>query len=565
MRARDLVLVAMVACTGSRPTVAPVGSPSTTEESRRPAATGSTSSVPRTEAIGPRAMVDCWAASPPSGGSALAFTDLTESLGLQEPLAGMRGHAAAWGEVNGDGWADLFVGTFADRPEDDYRQRGADGPAPDRLLLGGPEGFQLEDGFPEQRTRTSGATFSDLDRDGDQDLVVSRNLRREGFAGTHVFENREGAFHPHEVREAPQGARSIGILDYDADGLLDLFIVEDRWLGGSSVLLRNDGDFRFERAEAGVPDDVHGLGVGVADLNEDGRPDIFVAGSNRLFVGTEHGAFREVESRVFEWPSYGEEDDVAGVAIADLNRDGRLDIVLGHHYQSTLDQGLSVPIRLYVHRGLDEGSLPRFEDVTEEAGLVGLPTKAPHVEVADFDNDGWPDILASASADGGERPAIFRHLGLEGEVPRFAAPEGLGAAQYWVTGGTADVDHDGRLDIMLVEWEPALPSLLLRNETSGGHWLSAQVDDPAGGIGARVEVYRAGMMEDPAGLLGVREVVAGNGYGAGALPVVHFGLGEETLVDLVVRSRHWDEPLHLARLAADQHVQLPDGCPQDGG
>lgn len=555
----------MVACTGSGTPVAPADPPTTTDGVLGPAVTSPTSRAATPQPPAARATADCWAASPPSGGSALAFTDLTESLGLQEPLAGMRGHAAAWGEVNGDGWADLFVGTFADRPEEDYRQRGADGPAPDRLLLGGPEGFQLEGGFPEQRTRTSGAVFADLDGDGDQDLVVARNLRQDGLPGTHIFENREGAFHAHEVQEAPQGARSVGILDYDADGLLDLFIVEDRWQGGSSVLLRNTGDFKFVAGEAGLPDDVHGLGVGVADLNEDGRPDIFVGGSNRLFVGIEQGDFREVENRVFEWPTYGDEDDVAGVAIADLNRDGRLDIVLGQHYQSTLDQGLSVPIRLYSHRGLDEHSLPMFEDVTEEAGLVGLPTKAPHVEVADFDNDGWPDILASASADGGERPAIFRHLGLENEVPRFAAPEGLGAAQYWVTGGTADVDHDGRLDILLVEWEPALPSLLLRNETPSGSWLSAQVDDPAGGIGARVEVYRAGMMEDPSGLLGVRELVAENGYGAGALPVAHFGLGEETLVDLVVRSRHWDEPLHLARLAADQHVQIPGGCPQDGG
>ena len=118
---------------------------------------------------------------------------------------------------------------------------------------------------------------------------------------------------------------------------------------------------------------------------------------------------------------------------------------------------------------------PTFEDVTEEAGLVGLPTKAPHVEIADVDNDGWPDIVTTASADDGTRPAVFRHEGLIDGVPRFAAPAGLGAPQYWVAGPMTDVDRDGRLDILLVEWNPALPSLLLRNTSESGNWLEVSV------------------------------------------------------------------------------------------
>jgi hypothetical protein len=512
--------------------------------------------------------VTCWDAPAEASvpGGDLAFEDVTEDYGLVAPLAGLHGHAAAWGDVDADGRPDLFVGTFADRPEEDYRVRGAAGPGPDVVLRQGDGAFDPA-GLPEVRGRTSGAVFADLDGDDALDLVVARNPR-EGERSTEpttVYANRgEGRFEPVEDSgiDPALGGRSIGVLDADGDGLLDLFVVEDVYEGGSSRLYRNLGDLRFEDAteELGLPLDIGGLGLATGDVNRDGMTDLFVGGANRLFVGGDDG-FREAPGDVFEWPTYGDEDLTAGAVFGDVTGDGWPDLIVGHHYNSTVDLGREVPVRLYVNRTEEPGAMPELVDVTEEAGLVGLPTKAPDVRLVDLDNDGWLDLVTTASAGDGDGPAVFRHTGemIDG-VPRFAEPAGLGDAQYWISGPVADIDRDGRVDLLLVEWEPTLPSLLLRNTSAAGHWLSVSVGgELGGGVGTHVAAYEPGGAGADERLVAGGEIVASQGYTSGGEQLAHLGLGELTEVDLVVTPPHGDE-IVLPSVPVDRHVRLPSGC-----
>ena len=503
----------------------------------------------------------CWTADAHGTGGEIVLTDATDARGLLEPLTGMLGHAFAAGDVTGDGWQDLFVGTFADRPKEIYTQRGATGASPDQLLRGGPDGFVVDESFPGARERTSGAVMADLTGDGHLDLVAARNPRGDGRGAgpTLVYRNDGNALTEAVTLVPDTGARAVAVLDVEGNGRLDLFVAEDRWSGGSSVLLRNDGELRFTdvTAQVGLPDDVHGLGAGAADLTGNGHPDLFVAGSNRLFVNQGDGTFREAEADVFGWELHGNEDDVAGISIADMNRNGRLDIVLGQHFNSTLDFDERVPVRLYLNEGVDAAGDPVFRDVTDEAGLSGLPTKAPHVEIADLDNDGWPDIITSASAGQGTLPAVFRHEGVTDGLPRFSTPEGLGDDQYWVTGGAVDLTRDGRLDVILVEWFPHEPTRLWTNDGPAGSWL--QIEVPPDAFGAHVEVFEPDGLDNPDAIIGVREVIASIGYAAGGPPLVHIGLGELATVD--VRVTLPDGRFAAMRgVASDRHLAVGVPC-----
>jgi len=487
----------------------------------------------------------------------IRFVDVTAQAGLLAPLEGMMGHAAAWGDVDADGDLDLYVGGFADRPDVEYVP--ARGPVPNRLFrnLGNGRFEAIAHPSGELYARTTSAVFADLDNDGKLDLLVANNRRtltkllpgvqrNAQLQGSLLFRNQQGTLidvtaMAGDCLTLARSARSVGVLDTDADGLLDLLMLEDRF-GGTphSRLCRNMGGFKFTdvTAWAGLPADLHGLGLAIADLNEDGRPDIFVTHSNRLFMSTREGKYIEPagpKARL-AWKPLNAEDWPAGAVFADLNRDGRLDLVIGVHHDHARN-------RVFFNDGLEHG-VPNFRDVSAEVGLPAyLNTKSPHVEVQDFDNDGWPDLYFSGAwlnADGSVTPLVFRNDGLQAGLPRFEPLRPISTDQprfYFPAGPSGDYDGDGRIDLFLANWFRDNHARLLRNLSRPNGWLEVKVAGKAMnrmGIGAKVRVYKAGELGRPGGLLGLQEIGTGYGFASAQVPVAHFGLGSEASVDVAI-------------------------------
>jgi len=538
----------------------------------------------------------CWAAPPSSGTTGITFSDVTDQEGITDEVTKDRwGHGVAWGDVNNDESLDLLLGTFADY--DPLVQQGYTSGTfkPDQLAIYGANGFTIDTTFPKTYGWTSGLAFTDLDNDGDKDLVLSRH-QEDGYdqaaAGeTIALRNNAGSFEivpdaipPNQRNKV--GGRSIAVLDYNADGLLDLFIAQDRFAGGQSSLLRNTGGFRFADATqaAGLPTNIEGFGVSAKDLTGDGYGDLYVVGSNRLFIAKGDGTFREIDAKaaglVRPKPDSNRPkvDFDTGVSVGDVNRDGRPDVAVAEHYASAANLGRKVPaVSLYLNRGLNTAGNPIFEDVTTKAGLPSVASRSADVNINDYDNNGWPDLAAGVAVSR-TRPAVFRSLGLSNGVPRYAVPAGVGQVKgtaetgnqshYGLPVAAADYDKDGRLDVFYDFFFSNVDGqLLLHNGTGSGHWLSLSVGQAlGGGIGAKVSVYRAGGLGDPNALIGQREITATDGYTAGVPDEAHFGLGTNAGVDVRVtlppgsRGLATNGVIELKNIPADRHLCLPNGC-----
>lgn len=272
-----------------------------------------------------------------------------------------------------------------------------------------------------------------------------------------------------------------GFLDYDGDGWPDLFLVngadwpghETRSRPATSRLYRNVGDGRFrdvsrETGIAGATAGLYGMGMAGADYDADGDVDLYVTavGTNRL-LRNEGGRFRDVSR---ETGATGNSPEPGAppawstaAAWVDVDRDGWLDLFVCNYVRwtpetdlfTTLDgetKSYATPERYEgescrLYRSL-EGR--RFEDVTEAAGVFNPEGKSLGVAVADFDDDGWPDLVV---ANDTQPNFLYRNDG-DGTFTDIASRAGVaydefGRARAGMGIDVADVTDRGRLSIAI--------------------------------------------------------------------------------------------------------------------
>ena len=511
------------------------------------------------------------------------FDDVTAETGLARYLEEAPGkkpwryaHGAGWGDVDGDGRPELYLGAFAARKWFE----GDDAPLPNLLLMNHGDRFTLADDptlqFPKRDARCAGVLFADLDNDGDLDLLVANHVTTANHQGSKLFENQgSGRFRDvtptNDAWPGRIGMRNASVVDLNDDGLLDLILADGSYgrqakVKNRLVVLENQGRFQF--ADAGVkygfpPDHTLGLGLGIGDVNQDHRPDVFVAGSNRLFVSDGRGKYREAHPGRFSAPPADVREGMhCGAVFGDLNGDDLLDLV-------TTEHGVPCRVHVYVNRGVKEG-LPNLVEVSESVGFGDElprgtkenPIKATHAAIQDMDNDGRADLfLAIIHKDkqGRVQPVVLRNLASPGGDLKFSKPPFESMVGYYAPAPVADYDRDGRLDMFLASWFENLPSYLMRNVTAGGNWLSVRVVGQGPGlnsmgIGAVVRAYKAGHSGDPEHLVGRYDIAVGTGYASTEEALAHFGLGEQKECDLEVT---WgDRKVRQAGVASNRAVTI---------
>jgi hypothetical protein len=501
--------------------------------------------------------------------ASLSFRDVAEEAGVARALTyggvgekryilETTGTGAAFVDYDEDGDLDLFV-------VDGRRLEGVPEGAGNRLYRNGGDGRFVDATEAAGLSREGwgqGAAVSDVDDDGDPDLLVTY------YGAALLYRNRgDGTFV--ECGEASGLSQegwhtSAAFADYDADGFDDLFIA--RYVdfdpastpepGGApncffmgiavmcgpkglpparSVLYRNRGDFRFEDVSEGagiglVP--AYGLGAVWSDLDDDGDLDLYVANDqapNNLYRNLGGGRFQD--TALADGVAFNEDGRAQagmGVDAGDYDNDGDFDLHVtnfSHDYNT-----------LYQNSGAGY-----FLDVSFAAGIaepsylfLGWGTG-----FQDFDRDGFLDIFVAnghvypevakeeIESDYVQRSLLYRNLG-GGRFEEVGTRAGLEKPLAGRGVAFGDFDEDGDVDVFVTHMngKPAL----YRNETRRtAHWVGLRLvgrRSSRDALGAKVELVSGDHRQ-------IREVRSGASYLSQSDPRVFFGLGEGGRADRI--------------------------------
>jgi hypothetical protein len=503
-------------------------------------------------------------------GSRISFVDASRQAGLVRPIVfgGERdqkfllestGTGVAAFDYDNDGRPDLFFvnGT-----------RFENAPAAGNLLYRNLGNHRFED-----VTRGSGLTgggwgqavcIGDVDNDGRTDLYVTyygfNRLYRNHGDGTFSDVARQAGV----AGERPRWGGGCAFLDYDRDGLLDLFVAsyvayEDAapqsgvkavpclfkgvevmcgptGLGrDENILYHNEGNGRFKevtRAARIAPADGHySLQPVTADFDEDGWPDIYVgcdATPNILYRNNGDGTFKDL---AFASGAAVNQDGVAqatmGVDIADYDGDGAVDIFVTNFSDDTPT----------LYRNLGNW---QFEDVTARAGLAGYRQYVGWGALfLDLDLDGWEDLFL---VNGHIYPQVDRvPLGLSyrqnrqvyrnrgnGAFDDLTATAGAAVTRKAAGRGSAaeDFDGDGLLEVVVANMNET-PSYLRQDRVNSANWVAislAAVRSNRSAIGARVHLQAGRRLQKG-------EVRSSAGYYSSSGLRLHFGLGSASKIE----------------------------------
>lgn len=306
------------------------------------------------------------------------------------------------------------------------------------------------------------------------------------------FQHEAGAL-PSDLYFLPQVVGSgAALLDFDNDGRLDIYLVQNDGPQSSSRnrLFHQERDGRFTDASAGSGLDVAGWGMGVAvgDVDNDGLPDVLLTeyGRIRLFHNQGQGKFADLTRAAgLDNPQWG-----TSACFVDYDRDGWLDLVVVNYVEydptKVCSHGGGAPdychprnftgsvTRLYRNRG---SASPSFADVTLASGLGQAPGPGLGVLAADFDGDGWPDVLVANDSRPNhlwinQRDGTFRE-----EAPqRGLAYNALGQPQANMGIAFGDVDGSGRFAVFITHlteetntlWKQGPPGLFRDDTAAAG-------------------------------------------------------------------------------------------------
>jgi enediyne biosynthesis protein E4 len=476
----------------------------------------------------------------------------TQARNVPETMAG----GVAVFDYNGDGRPDIFFANGADLAT----MKKSSAKYSNRLFRNDGNGVftdvTAEAGLTGEGFNV-GVAAGDYDNDGHPDLLVTSVhgviLYHNNGNGTFTdVTKKSGLDKWNDPEFGPLWSVAAAWVDINNDGRLDLFVVNylqwsysdkplctinnvseychPRYYKGvpdQLFLNQGDGTFKDVSKEWGLRDHVgKGMGVGVADYDQDGRPDLYVtndAGYNFLF----HNLGNKFEEAAFQTntalPEEGAFISGMGLEFRDYNNDGFPDIGFVALNRQTFP----------VYKNTGKGD---FTEVTAPSGMSAQSWNMSGFGAAfyDFDNDGWKDFFVSRGHVSATTPpgavvkqpnTVFRNLGTSGKWEPLTEDAGFVPATAARHRGCAfgDFDGDGRIDAVVTSMD-LNAELWMNRSPNANHWLGIALEGVKSnrdGIGARIKVVtKAGTQYN--------HQTSSVGYASSSLGPVHFGLGAES-------------------------------------
>lgn len=442
------------------------------------------------------------------------FTDVTESAGVAGIGYSM---GVAVGDYDNDGYDDLYV---AGVNHNQLLHNNGDGTFADVTSAAGVQGVHPRFG----KTWAMAAGWFDYNNDGNLDLLVTNYVRWD--VGREI------------------DCRVSGIRTYCAP---------DNYEGLPNFLYRNNGDGTFTDVsrESGIGAHIgKGMGIAFADYDGDGYTDVFVANDtlrNFLFRNRGDGTFSEVA--VTAGVAFNENGkSVAGMGadFRDIDNDGKPDLFVTAMVNDNFP--------LYRNLGRWFEDITSSSGVTRATNRwTGWSAG-----IFDFDNDGRKDVFAALGAildnswEVERLPAKAPNLILRNILSNggYRFEDGLAFTEARLHRGAAfgDINNDGRVDIVTSSLNER-PEILLNESSRANHWLILKLRGRRSnrdGIGARIKIAPKG------GSPQYNHVTTSVGLASSSDRRVHFGLGAATLVQSI--EIDWPSGAHqkLEQVAADQ-------------